>query len=90
MWSSPNKPIPSESILKSHLSELEAAVLDSEMFNVAERSSVYEALDYIQKARPHTRNRCTIFREILENHTEFQTLQLKMAYLNLAKLVKNP
>lgn len=87
MWSSPDKPIPSENILKSYLSELEAAVLDAEMFNVAERSSVYEALDFIQKQRPHTRNRCAIFREVLENYTEFQPIQLKVAYLDLVKTV---
>ena len=87
MWSSPNKPIPSENILKSQLSELEAAVLDAEMFNVAQRSSVYDALDFIQKHRPHTRNKCAIFQEILENHTEFQPVQLKLAYLELIKAV---
>lgn len=87
MWSSPRKEITTVSILKSHLSELESAVLDAEMFNVAERGSVYEALYYIEKERPHTRNKCSIFKEILENHTEFQPIQLKMAYLELMNVL---
>lgn len=87
MYSTPNQPIPQENILKSFLGELESAVLDADMFNVAERTSVYEALDYIQKERPYLRNKCVIFREVLENHTEFQPLQLKMAYLDIVKMV---
>lgn len=87
MWSSPNKPVPTEHILKSYLGELESAVLDADMFNVAERTSVYEALDYIQKERPHTRNKCAIFREVLENYTKFQPIQLKVAYLDLVKIM---
>ncbi len=83
MWNSPNKSIPPENILKSHLSELEQAVMDADMFNIAERTSVYNALDYIQSKHSYARHRCTIFKEILENHSEFQSIQLKAAYLEL-------
>ena len=71
MWNSPNKSIPPENILKSHLDELEQAVMDADMFNIAERSSVYDALEYIQTKHSYASHRCSIFKEVLENHSEF-------------------
>tara|TARA_R110000868_G_scaffold390055_1_gene659549 strand:- start:424 stop:687 length:264 start_codon:yes stop_codon:yes gene_type:complete len=87
MWNSPNKSMPPENILKSHLGELEQAVMDADMFNIAERSSVYDALEYIQSKHSYASHRCIIFKEILENHSEFQSVQLKKAYLDLVEIL---
>lgn len=52
MWSSPDKPVPTEHINKVSLEVLKTAIDDCVEFNVAERQEVHDALKWFSNRGP--------------------------------------